>query len=445
VEASQELEQLRARVAHLESLVEQLTRSRTVVRPEASPPPTSGVDRRRMLRHGLGLSAAAVAGVGMLDAVGSSAAAADGDAVMVGQTVSPTSVASAPTRIVATGSDVHAGAVLRVDNSAGGAPDRDPDMSAAIVASYLGKETPDNDIAGAAIIAMTDTHIAIQADSTNGWALQATTQTGTAAIFSSDSGSALAAYGETAAIDAHSTGPAVTATSKDDFGVNASGVAGVVGTGHKDKDGDGGWGVAGSGPTGVYADGTEIGVDATSDTGIGVKSTSKTGVAVDGYSHDGAGVQGASKSGPGVSALSDVVGVESYSSEGVAVVASSDTGTAVQATCGAGTAVSGESEWDVGVKGTSTTSTGVIGDSRSGVGVHATSTSGTGLMAVSSQAIGATFQGAGAAIRLVPRSSAGHPTTGPHQRGELVVDHGGKLWLCTKPGTPGTWKQVAFV
>src|SRR5215212_2378511 len=100
VESGQELELLRARVAHLESLVERLTGARTDARRASGQRSAQGVDRRRMLRNGLGLSAAAVAGVGMLDAVGSSAAAADGDAVQVGQTVLPTSVTSDPTRIL---------------------------------------------------------------------------------------------------------------------------------------------------------------------------------------------------------------------------------------------------------------------------------------------------------------------------------------------------------
>jgi hypothetical protein len=120
VESDQELELLRARVAHLESLVERLTGTRTVVRP-ASPPPSSssGVDRRRMLRNGLGLSAAAVAGVGMLDAVDSTATAADGDSVTVAATVSPSDATSDPTRILNPSSDVHATALFQVDNSTG--------------------------------------------------------------------------------------------------------------------------------------------------------------------------------------------------------------------------------------------------------------------------------------------------------------------------------------
>jgi hypothetical protein len=95
-----ELDLLRARLAHLETLVERLTGARRVIRRDSAttpPPPAAGLDRRRMIRNGLGLSAAAVAGVGMTDAVGSSAAADTGDPVLVGQSVAPTAVGDPPT------------------------------------------------------------------------------------------------------------------------------------------------------------------------------------------------------------------------------------------------------------------------------------------------------------------------------------------------------------
>jgi hypothetical protein len=77
--------------------------------------------------------------------------------------------------------------------------------------------------------------------------------------------------------------------------------------------------------------------------------------------------------------------------------------------------------------------------------VNATSATGHGLVAASTEGVGASFNGGSAAVRLVPRSTTGAPTTGEHLRGEIVVDHAGKLWACTKAGTPGTWKQIAFV
>jgi hypothetical protein len=128
--------------------------------------------------------------------------------------------------------------------------------------------------------------------------------------------------------------------------------------------------------------------------------------------------------------------VRATSSTGAAVEAISASGHGVHATSGSTVAaVLGESTGGVGVTGTSDT----------GVGVRATSHSGAGLSATSAEGIGATFQGSAAAIRLIPASSGGHPTTGHHLRGEIVVDHTGRLWVCTKVGTPGTWRQVAFV
>ena len=107
--------------------------------------------------------------------------------------------------------------------------------------------------------------------------------------------------------------------------------------------------------------------------------------------------------------------------------------------------MSGSSQSGPGVVGGSGTGTGVEAISTSGPGVRATSGNGTGLSATSATAVGAVLKGGAAAVRLVPQSKAGHPRSGHHDRGELLVDSKGKLWLCTKAGTPGTWKQLAFV
>jgi len=45
-------------------------------------------------------------------------------------------------------------------------------------------------------------------------------------------------------------------------------------------------------------------------------------------------------------------------------------------------------------------------------------------------------------LRLRPRSVAGSPTTGTWNKGTLIVDSTGALWVCTALGTPGTWKKV---
>jgi hypothetical protein len=114
-----ELEQLRHRVSQLEQHLNRLLSDRqqapsgALVDGDAE---SEGFSRRRMLRNGLGLSAAAVAGVGMLDAFGSSATAADGDSVKVAKTVSPTATTSAPTRITNPSTTTHPSVLFQVDN-----------------------------------------------------------------------------------------------------------------------------------------------------------------------------------------------------------------------------------------------------------------------------------------------------------------------------------------
>jgi hypothetical protein len=109
-----------------------------------------------------------------------------------------------------------------------------------------------------------------------------------------------------------------------------------------------------------------------------------------------------------------------------------------------GEGVAGRSQTGTGTSGGSTSGTGVEGGSVGGTGVKAVSRTGFGLSATGTQGVGASFRGGAAAIRLVPRSTTGQPTSGHHKRGELVVDKAGVLWLCSKAGTPGKWKQLAF-
>jgi hypothetical protein len=51
---------------------------------------------------------------------------------------------------------------------------------------------------------------------------------------------------------------------------------------------------------------------------------------------------------------------------------------------------------------------------------------------------GGLFAGKVAQVRLLPSSSASHPSSG--SLGDLFLDKGGRLWFC-KGGT--TWKQLA--
>jgi len=45
-------------------------------------------------------------------------------------------------------------------------------------------------------------------------------------------------------------------------------------------------------------------------------------------------------------------------------------------------------------------------------------------------------------LRLRPRSTPGAPTAGPWAKGTLILNSAADLFICTRPGTPGTWKKV---
>jgi hypothetical protein len=79
--------------------------------------------------------------------------------------------------------------------------------------------------------------------------------------------------------------------------------------------------------------------------------------------------------------------------------------------------------------------TGVLGEGR--IAIHGKSTATSGYAGV--------FEGGKAQLRIVPGNTAGQPTSGYHQKGELYLDRNANLWLCTAAGSPGTWKRVAVV
>ena len=48
-------------------------------------------------------------------------------------------------------------------------------------------------------------------------------------------------------------------------------------------------------------------------------------------------------------------------------------------------------------------------------------------------------------MRVTSSATAGHPTTGHHNAGDLHFDWGTpKLWGCTVSGVPGTWKGTVL-
>jgi hypothetical protein len=150
------------------------------------------------------------------------------------------------------------------------------------------------------------------------------------------------------------------------------------------------------------------GVTGTSSTTIGVRGESTSG-----SSELGIGVRGTN--------LNGFAGVDGVSSSAFGV--------------------RGISESNFGVVGRSTSSNGVSGSTASGDGVSGVSTDGVGVRGRSTSFYGGHFQGGKAPLVLVPASTAGRPTTGQHTRGELFMDSGGELFVCTAAGTPGTWRR----
>jgi hypothetical protein len=101
----------------------------------------------------------------------------------------------------------------------------------------------------------------------------------------------------------------------------------------------------------------------------------------------------------------------------------------------------------------STDGNGVVGRSIHVVGVVSRSGPDAGVLGESTQrqgvvgrggTYGGEFAGPLASIRLTPQATAGKPTTGNHQMGELRCDANGVLWFCTKTGFPGIWKRVTL-
>ncbi len=101
-----------------------------------------------------------------------------------------------------------------------------------------------------------------------------------------------------------------------------------------------------------------------------------------------------------------------------------------------GIGVAGVSSVNSGVYGLTTGNpeAGVLGADASGdvssYGVYGTSVNGYGVVAHSSGV---------APLLVLPSDTAGAPTTGTHQLGELYVDSNGVFYRCVVAGSPGTW------
>jgi hypothetical protein len=86
---------------------------------------------------------------------------------------------------------------------------------------------------------------------------------------------------------------------------------------------------------------------------------------------------------------------------------------------------------------------GVLGRNATGEGLRGEGKTGIRAKSTGSSGYGAIIEGGKAQLRIVPTTTTGKPTTGPHSKGELLLDSAATLWICTVGGTPGTWRKVS--
>lgn len=96
----------------------------------------------------------------------------------------------------------------------------------------------------------------------------------------------------------------------------------------------------------------------------------------------------------------------------------------------------------IGVSSSSGSGNGVQGSSGTGIGVYGSSSSGNGVRGKSTTGYGVSAVGGKAQLYVAPAGSAGPPTSGTHNKGEVYVDSTGVHWHCTLSGTPGTWARA---
>ncbi len=203
----------------------------------------------------------------------------------------------------------------------------------------------------------------------------------------------------------------------------------------------------------LEATGATAGVIGDSNTNTGIYGFSSAANGINGFTSSDGGV---GVCGEDFSSQSGGVGTSGSSNYGVGVYGVSAEVSGIESSPLAG--VVGDSNTNAGVMGLASDSNGVVGittrngwgavfgndqSSAGGYGVQGWSNNGTGVQgAGSADGYGVQAQGGKAQLCLVPGSTAGHPTSGRHLMGELYMGNTGELWLCTKAGTPGTWKKL---
>ena len=180
-------------------------------------------------------------------------------------------------------------------------------------------------------------------------------------------------------------------------------------------------------------------------TGVQGISTSGTGIGVFGRTDSGPGVHGDSLTGPGVEGVSDsAAGVKATATSGPGVLAASTSGTAVQADSASGIGVAATGATGVVATGV----TGVLAIGAGGAGIAA-----TGVLGAYTSGTSYAYAVAGANTAALHLSANDYVGTTPklpppartdaHLAGEIDFDANNELWLCTSPGSPGTWRKIA--
>ena len=181
-----------------------------------------------------------------------------------------------------------------------------------------------------------------------------------------------------------------------------------------------GYGVMGRATDGWGVDGQadRAGVRGTSFNGAGVQGSGYSGVTGFGLGEEGSGATGVKGDGDvGVWGNSRSLGWSSVYGEHL-----------------------GEAGYGVTGDGKGTSRAGVLGRNPAGYGGHFQGA--TAVRGEATSGYGGFFQGGKAQLRIVPKSTAGRPTSGNHAKGEISMDSAATLWVCTVARTPGTWRKV---
>jgi hypothetical protein len=201
------------------------------------------------------------------------------------------------------------------------------------------------------------------------------------------------------------------------------------------------WSVTSGSSAVVTANGaTPMGAQGSSENNHGVRGVSTTSNGVYGSSTFDHGVLGTGTQAVGVVGTSTYDnGVYGQSTNSFGVYGKSTSSSAVVGLVVGSVLPTNAQTGKYGVLGVSTTA-GVVGVTS---GLTGPSSGAYGVFGDGGPSgYGGYFQGGVAPLHLTPATTSGPPTSNYHTKGDLWVDSGGVLYICTAAGTPGTWQTV---